>query len=51
ADRQKDESSLKKPQILSIINSLVPLLGDSDRSRFRGLSSKSRDDLINILQE
>ncbi|RHZ83778.1 hypothetical protein Glove_87g140 [Diversispora epigaea] len=51
ADLQKNESSLTKSQILSIINSLIPFLGDSDRSRFRGLSSKSRNDLLNILQE
>ncbi|RHZ59155.1 hypothetical protein Glove_365g181 [Diversispora epigaea] len=51
ANRQKSENSLTKSQILSIINSLTPLLGDLDQLRFRGLSSKSRDDLINILQE
>ncbi|CAG8801946.1 30866_t:CDS:2 [Gigaspora margarita] len=42
ADLQKNESSLTKSQILSIINSLTPSLG---------LSNKSRNDLINILQE
>jgi len=51
ADLQKTEGSLKKVEILSIINSLTPFLGDLDRSRFRGLSSKSRADLVNILQE
>ncbi|CAG8552595.1 7837_t:CDS:2 [Gigaspora rosea] len=51
ADLQKTESSLKKSEILSIINSLIPSLGDSDRSRFRCLSSKSRNELINILRE
>ncbi|RHZ48024.1 hypothetical protein Glove_562g12 [Diversispora epigaea] len=34
ADLQKNKSSLTKLQILSIINSLVPFLGDSDRLRF-----------------
>ena len=38
-------------QHLSIINSLIPLLGDSERSRFRDLSSKSRDDLMSVLQD
>ena len=51
ADHQKNESSLKKSEILSIINSLIPSLGNSDRLRFRGLSNKSHNDLINILQE
>ncbi len=51
ADLQKTESFLTKSQILSIINSLIPFLNDLDRSRFRGLSSKSRIDLVNILQE
>ncbi|CAG8804127.1 10536_t:CDS:2, partial [Racocetra persica] len=35
ADLQKTESFLKKSEILSIINSLIPFLGDSDRSHFR----------------
>ncbi|RHZ45106.1 hypothetical protein Glove_691g8 [Diversispora epigaea] len=51
ADRQKAENSLTKSQILLIINSLIPLLDDLDQLRFRSLSSKSRDDLINIPQE
>lgn len=51
ADLQKTESSLTRSQILSIINSLIPFLDDLNRSRFRGLSSKSRIDLVNILQE
>ncbi|CAG8848577.1 28522_t:CDS:1, partial [Racocetra persica] len=51
ADFQKTESSLIKSQLSSIINSLIPFLDDFDRSRFRGLSSKSRNDLINILRE
>ena len=34
ADIQKTESSLTKSQILSIINSLTPFLGDLDRSHF-----------------
>ncbi|CAG8848794.1 2410_t:CDS:1, partial [Racocetra persica] len=40
-DFQKTESSLTKSQLSSIINSLILSLGDSDRSHFRGLSSKS----------
>ncbi|RHZ57004.1 hypothetical protein Glove_395g82 [Diversispora epigaea] len=51
ANLQKSESSLTKSQILSIINSLIPSLDDSDRLRFRSLSNKSRDELINILQK
>ena len=51
ADHQKTESLLTKSQILSIINSLTPSLSDSERFRFRGLSNKSRDDLVNSLQE
>ena len=51
ADNQKDESSLTKSQLLSVINALTPLLGDLERSRFRDLSSKSRDDLMNTLQD
>jgi len=47
ANSQKTESSLTKSQILSIIN----FLSDSQRLRFRGLSSKSRNGLANILQE
>ena len=49
ANSQKAESSLTKSQIVSIINS-NPFLSDSQRLRFRGLSSKSRNDLANILQ-
>jgi hypothetical protein len=51
ADLQKAESLLTKAQLLSIINSLTPLLGDLERSRFRNLASKSRDDLKNILDD
>jgi len=51
ANHQKAESLLPKSEILSIINSLTPLLGDSQRSHFRGLSSKSRNDLVNTLQD
>ena len=35
ADHQQAESLLTKSEILSIINSLTLLLGDSRRSRFR----------------
>ena len=51
ADIQQSETSLTKPQILSIINSLIPSLEDSDRLRFRSLSNKTRNNLVNILQE
>jgi len=51
ADRQKNENLLTKSQLLSIINSLTPLLSDIEQSRFRSLSSQSRDSLMNILQE
>ena len=47
ADHQQAESLLTKSEILSF-NSL---LCDSQRSRFRGLSSKFRNDLVNILQD
>jgi len=50
ADHQKNEN-LTKSQLLSIINSLTPLLSDIERSRFRSLSSQSHDSLMNILQE
>ncbi|CAG8491035.1 2869_t:CDS:2 [Dentiscutata heterogama] len=48
---QKSEGSLKKLEILSIITSLILSLDDSDRSHFHGLSNKSREELVNILQE
>jgi len=51
ADRQKNENLLTKSQLLSIINSLTPLLSDIEQSRFRSLSSQSRDSLMNTLQE
>ncbi|CAG8644405.1 6718_t:CDS:2, partial [Dentiscutata heterogama] len=51
ADHQKNESSLKKSEILSIINSLISSLDNSDHSHFRSLLNKSCNDLINILQE
>ncbi|CAG8819632.1 8198_t:CDS:2, partial [Gigaspora margarita] len=35
ADLQKIDSSLTRPQILSIINSLIPFLDDVDRSHFQ----------------
>jgi len=41
ANYQKNENLLTKPQLLSII-------GDLQQSRFRSLSSQSRDDLMNI---
>ncbi|CAG8666191.1 3106_t:CDS:2, partial [Racocetra persica] len=50
-DFQKTKNSLTKSQLSSIINSLIPSLGDSDHSHFRGLSNKSHNDLINILRE
>jgi hypothetical protein len=50
ADHQKTESSLTKPQILTIINSLNPFLSDTERLRFRGLSNKSRDTFFKILE-
>jgi len=41
ANHQKAESSLTKSQILSIISLILnPFLGESERSHFRGLSSK-----------
>ena len=51
ADFQQSEISLTKTEILTIINSLIPSLDDSNQLRFRSLSSKSRDNLLNILQE
>ena len=50
ANSQKAESSLTKSQIIhyQLFNSF---LSDSQRLRFRGLSSKSRNGLANILQE
>jgi hypothetical protein len=51
ANNQKAENLLTKSQLLSIINSLIPLLNDLERSRFQGLSNKSHKDLMNILQE
>ncbi|CAG8648988.1 4591_t:CDS:2 [Cetraspora pellucida] len=51
AELQKSEGSLKKSEILSIIISLISSLGDLDRPRFRGLSNKSHEELVNILQE
>jgi hypothetical protein len=51
ANNQKAENMLTKLQLLSVINSLIPLLNDLERSRFRGLANKSREDLMNILQE
>ena len=50
-DLQKTESSLTKSQILSIINLLIPFLNDLDQSYFWSLSSKSHNELVNILQE
>ncbi|CAG8701835.1 15119_t:CDS:2, partial [Dentiscutata heterogama] len=51
AELQKSKGSLKKSEILSIIISLIPSLGDLDRSRFHGLLNKSCKELVNILQE
>ena len=51
ADFQQSETSLTKIEILTIINSLIPSLDDSDQLCFRSLSSKSRNNLLNILQE
>ena len=50
-DHQIDENLLTKSQLLSIINSLTPLLRDIERSHFRSLSSQSRDSLMNTLQK
>ena len=47
ADHQKNENLLTKSRLLSIINSLTPLLSDIERSHFRSLSSQSRDSLCN----
>ena len=44
---EADHSLLTKSQFLSIINSLTSSFNDSERLRFRGLSNKSRDDLMN----
>ncbi|CAG8448012.1 28914_t:CDS:2 [Dentiscutata erythropus] len=51
AELQKSEGSLKKLEILSIITSLIPSLGDLDRLYFRGLSNKSCEELVNTFQE
>ena len=50
ANNQKADIMLTKPQLLSVINSLIPLLNDLERSRFRGLANKFREDLMNILR-
>ncbi|CAI2197696.1 9703_t:CDS:1, partial [Funneliformis geosporum] len=51
ANLQQSETSLTKCEILTIINSLILSLNDLDQLRFQSLSSKSHDNLLNILQE
>ncbi|CAG8581530.1 798_t:CDS:2, partial [Dentiscutata heterogama] len=51
AELQKSKRSLKKSEILSIINSLTSSLGDLDQLHFCGLSNNFCENLINILQK
>jgi len=51
ANIQQSETSLTKTQILSIINSLLSSLDESDQFQFQNLSSKSCNELTDILQE
>ncbi|CAI2195188.1 17570_t:CDS:1, partial [Funneliformis geosporum] len=51
ANLQQSETSLTKSEILTIINSLILFLNDSDQLSFQSLLSKSHDNLLNILQK
>ncbi|CAG8729774.1 5081_t:CDS:2, partial [Cetraspora pellucida] len=48
---QLAESSMKKKELILVIESLIGSLNDTNRSQFKGLKSKKKDELLVILQQ
>lgn len=50
-EKYSTEQSMTKKELLSVIQTLLEPLGKTDRSQFKGLKSKGKDDLLLILQQ
>ena len=48
---QSTESSMKKEELIFVIETLVGSLNETNRSQFQGLKSKRKDELLVILQQ
>ncbi len=49
--KQLMESSMSKKELLSIIQTLLGSLNEANHPQFKGIKSKSKDDLLLILQQ
>ncbi|CAG8679299.1 8646_t:CDS:1, partial [Scutellospora calospora] len=48
---QSAESSMKKEELILVIESLIGTLNDANKPQFKGLKSKRKDELLVILQQ
>ena len=51
AQMQSAESSMKKEELILVIESLIGSLNETNRPQFLGLKSKRKDELLVILQQ
>ena len=51
AQMQSAESSMKKEELILVIESLIGSLNETNRPQFQGLKSKRKDELLVILQQ
>src|SRR5437763_12173168 len=51
AEEQSDEKSLSKNELLSVIQTLIGSLDQSNRPQLQGLKTKNKDQLLIILQQ
>lgn len=49
-EKQSTESSMSKKELLSIIQILLESLNEANHPQFKEIKSKSKDDLLSILQ-
>lgn len=49
--KQSSEDSMSKKEIILIIQSLIGSLNETNHPQFKGLASKSKEELLSILQQ
>jgi len=50
-EKQSSEDSMSKREIILIIQSLIGSLNETNHPQFKGLASKSKEELLSILQQ
>src|SRR6185369_8502505 len=50
-EKQSTESSMSKKELLSVIQTLLGSLNEANCPQFKGIKSKSKDELLSILQQ